>query len=131
MAQQLGSIYEEGPYGVIASGALRDGRAVKRTTALNTVEECDAAGERSDGIMIGDTATTLSGSMLKRGRYERAVAGAAIATLHNSLAVDSAGRYVIAIEADVIVGKNLTLAAGADSLFTIELDDAERVAPST
>jgi hypothetical protein len=69
--------------------------------------------------------------MLKRGRYERAVAGAAIATLHNSLAVDSAGRYVIAIEADVIVGKNLTLAAGADSLFTIELDDAERVAPST
>jgi hypothetical protein len=131
MAQELGSIYAEGPYGFTASGAIRDGRAVKRTAARNTVEECDAAGEASYGIAVGDAADTKAASVLKRGRYERAVAGDALATLHTPLATDNQGRYVAAVEADVILGINLTLASAAGSLFTIELDDAQRVAPST
>lgn len=131
MASELGSHFWQGPVTFTASGAINDGHAAKRTSALNTAEECDSAGEASYGVAIGDAATGRMCAVLKAGRYDRAVAGAAISTLHNDLAVNASGRYVVAVEGDVIVGQNLTAAAANGSLFTIELDSAGRVAPST
>lgn len=131
MANELGSMFADGPHTAIASGAVNDGHAIKRTAALNTAEECDSAGEASIGVAMGDGTDGRAFTWLKGGRYDRAVAGAALATLHVELAVDTSGRYVAAVEGDIIVGINLTTAAGANSRFTIELDHAQRVSPST
>lgn len=128
MANELGTIFEDGPHTLTASGAVNVGHAVKRTAALNTAEECDSAGEASFGVAIEDAADAEPFAALKAGRYDRAVAGAALATLHVDLAVNDSGRYVAAVATDVVVGRNLTAAAGDGSTFTIELVDSERVA---
>jgi hypothetical protein len=129
MSQELGSVNLQSVTR-IADGALREGRAVKHTTVLNTVEECDAAGERIDGVAMYDAATGRSCNIIQEGTFDRAIAGAALATLHTELAVDAEGRFVAAVTGDIVVGKNLTAAGAAGDYFVLDLDRAERVVPA-
>jgi hypothetical protein len=129
MSQELGSVNVVSVTR-IADGALREGRAVKATTAINTVEECDAAGERMDGVALYDAADGKSCNIIQTGAFDRAIAGAAIAAVGTELAVDAEGRFVAAVTGDVVVGKNLTPAGAAGDYFVLEPDRAERVVPA-
>jgi hypothetical protein len=127
----LGSVYVNGPFGFNSSGAIRQGRAVKFTANVNEVEECDSAGEAAYGVSLQLTADGEGVSVLRGGRFDLAEAGAAMATPNVPVACDSQGRYVAAVEGDVILGWNRTAAAGAGSFFLLELDGSGQIAPST
>lgn len=123
----LGTIYQEGPYTFIAASAIERGFAVKRTANDNEVEECDAQGEASYGVAINKAAAGEPVSVLRRGRYDRAIASAAIA-LHAQVTVGTTGKYETAATGDLIAGVALNATAADGDEFTIELDTAERVA---
>lgn len=118
----LGTIYSDGPYSRLAVGAIRRGRAVKPVVADSKQdEECDTAGEASEGIAIHTKADGEQFSVQRGGQNEDAVCGAALATIGTELATDNQGRYVPAVADDVVLGRNLTTTANADELFTIQL----------
>lgn len=119
---KLGTIYVDGPYSRLAVGAIRRGRAVKPvTTQEKAAEECDTAGEASEGIAIHTKEDGDQFSVQRQGQNEDAVCGAAIAALQTDLAVDNQGRYVAAVIGNVIVGRNLSTTGAADETFTIQL----------
>ncbi len=124
-----GYIYEEGPYGLLGSGVINVGHAVKYTANVDEVEECDTAGEASYGIAIEDGADAEHLSILRRGKFDGAIAGAALATPDTELQVNAAGRYIAALTGDVVVGWNRTTTAADGDPFQIELDTAQRLVP--
>lgn len=131
MAAGLGTIYVDGPYSRLAVGAIRRGRAVKaELTDSKQVEECDTAGEASEGIAIHTKEDGDQVSVQRQGQNEDAVCGAALATLETELATDNQGRYVAAVAGDVVLGRNKTTTAGADELFTIQLIADGAVVPA-
>jgi hypothetical protein len=129
--QPLGFIYDTGPYSFHAgTGGTTIGRAVKMAPGVaNTVIPISVAGEASWGIALSTQLIGEDVSVLQRGRFDKAEAGAALATLYTPLMVDSVGRYVAATTGKVIVGMNVTLAVNVGDAFVIELDAAQRVAP--
>lgn len=128
MAPKLGTIYEEGPYTFIAASAIERGFAVKRTANRNEVEECDTQGEAAYGVAINKAAAGEPVSVLRRGRYARAIASGAI-SLHDPVTPGTAGKYEPALTGDVIAGKALTATSADGDEFVIELDTAERAVP--
>jgi predicted RecA/RadA family phage recombinase len=127
---ELGSVYIDGPYGFTASGVIREGRAVKFTAAENTVEEADTADEATYGVAITDATDGEAVSVLREGRFDRAVCGAELATANVALTVDNQGRYVAAGSMDAIAGHNRTVTAAAGDLFLIELEPADVSIPA-
>lgn len=122
MPAGLGTIYVDGPYSRLAVDDIRRGRAVKPDVSdSKQVEECDTAGEASEGIAIHSKLDGEQVSVQRQGQNEDAVCGEALATIGLELATDDEGRYVAAAAGDVILGRNLTTTSGADEQFTIQL----------
>lgn len=128
MARELGSIHGQPPVTGKAAGAINRGHGINYTATVGEVEEADAAGQAIDGIAIETVDDGEHLAILQDGRYEQAVAGAALGTVNTDLAMDASGRFVAATTNDVIVGQNLTTAAGADDQFVVELDRAGNTA---
>lgn len=130
MARQLGSMHGQPPVTGKAAGAITRGHGVNYTANVGEVEQADAAGQAIDGIAISTVPVGDEVAILQDGRFEQAVAGAALATVNTDLAMDASGRFVAAVTGDVVVGQNLTPAAGADDQFVVELDRAGTVVPA-
>ena len=116
----LGSVFNDDVYSRRANGQVYKGRGAKYHTTANTVTAIANAGVAIIGIFLQD----INGgdvAVMKSGQYEFAEAGAAIASLFTNLAVDNVGRFVAATTNDIIVGRNLTVAAGAGDQFVIQL----------
>lgn len=104
--------------GAIADGVIRARRAVKCSDAVAArFEECDAAGEEAHGL-YWPVETCADGDSFKLVAVglQQVMSGAAV-SLGDALAVDSQGRFVTADSNDVVVGKALAAAGGADVLF--------------
>lgn len=121
--QALGTIYAEPPITRIASEAITMGHGVKDTSTENTVDLNDTAGEKSAGVALNDAAAGEPVAVLRSGHFDKAVAGAALATIGVPLMVNSSGRYVAATTGGTkrVVGYNRTTASGDGDQFVLEL----------
>lgn len=121
--QTLGTVYAEPPITRIASESISMGHGVKVTTTENTVDLNDTTGEKSVGVALNDAAAGEAVAILRSGTFDKAVAGAALATIGVDLMVNGSGRYIAATTGGSkrVVGRNLTTASGDGDQFVIEL----------
>lgn len=105
----------------LASTTIGQGTCVKRSTTENTVAPCTVAGEKVYGIALNDAAAGEIVSILRAGRYDRAVAGAAVAAISTALMTDTAGKLITATTGLSICAYNLTTVSGDGVAFTVEL----------
>lgn len=129
MGTNLGSVPLE-EYTYVASEAIAEGRACKYGTASRGADLCDSNGEESIGIALHDAAAGEAVTIRRQGRFERAVSGAALGTLHTPLAVNTEGKYVAATNPNVVVGYCLSTTGGADEHFVIQLDASAKIEPA-
>jgi len=113
-------------YTFVAAGAIGRGHAVKLHSVENQVVQCSSQGEIAYGVAINEALTGESVTVLRRGRYSRAVSGDAL-TLNAQVTPGADGQYEVAASADVVVGNAREVAGAADLEFCIELDTAHRV----
>lgn len=122
-----GSTYVEGPYSFNASAVITRGHAVDVSSNVKEVTEITSQGAKSYGVAIASAKAGEEVAVLRRGRFAKAVAGAAIA-LNAQVTPGTGGKYETALTADVVAGWARTAPAADGDEFLLELDTAERAA---
>lgn len=120
--QALGSVLTEVQTRMAAT-AITMGHGVALTTTENTVDLNDTAGEKSYGVAMNTAAVGEAVAVLVKGVFDKAVAGAALATIGVDLMVNASGRYIAATTGGTkrVVGRNLTTSSGDGVEFTLEV----------
>ena len=122
-----GVVYGEPPLSRIASETIVAGHAVKDSAVSNTADLCDTTGEEMLGMALNGAAEGETFAVQCAGTHDRAIAGAQIATINTPLMVNTAGRFIAATSTKVIVGWNLSAAAGDGSEFGIRFNQGGKV----